>query len=167
MIGIGPAQTFSRTVTIDAGTNAGLRPDLLLTGHGFPLAHPAQALDELVREFSERGTPPRGYYLQHPVPVEALRPAGGGPATPRGTEPGPILGELQTIDSAVDPSTGTIKLKAIFPNEDSIVRLIGAVLLEANDEWQLQHRYMQIEGMAELDAPAEANQSLIAEADAA
>jgi putative transposase len=35
----------------------------------------------------------------------------------------------------------------IFPNQDSIVRLIGAVLLEANDEWQLQHRYMQIEGM--------------------
>lgn len=28
VIGIGPAQTFSRTVTIDAGTNAGLRPDL-------------------------------------------------------------------------------------------------------------------------------------------
>ena len=27
-------------------------------------------------------------------------------------------------------------------------RLIGAVLLEANDEWQLQHRYMQVEGMA-------------------
>ena len=41
----------------------------------------------------------------------------------------------------------------IFPNEDAIVRLIGAVLLEANDEWQLQHRYMQIEGMAELTAP--------------
>ena len=55
----------------------------------------------------------------------------------------------------------------IFPNEDSIVRLIGAVLLEQNDEWQLQHRYMQIEGMAELDAPAEANPTFIAEADAA
>jgi putative transposase len=39
----------------------------------------------------------------------------------------------------------------IFPNEDSIARLIGAVLLEANDDWQLQHRYMQIEGMAELN----------------
>jgi putative transposase len=38
----------------------------------------------------------------------------------------------------------------IFPSESSILRLIGAVLLEANDEWQLQHRYMQIEGMAEL-----------------
>ena len=42
----------------------------------------------------------------------------------------------------------------IFPNEDSIVRLIGAVLLEANDEWQLQHRYMQVEAMADLIPPA-------------
>jgi len=41
----------------------------------------------------------------------------------------------------------------IFPNEASIIRLIGAVLLEANDEWQPQHRYMQIDGMAELLAP--------------
>src|SRR5215469_8003305 len=38
----------------------------------------------------------------------------------------------------------------IFPNEASITRLIGAVLLEQNDEWLLQCRYMQIEGMAEL-----------------
>ena len=41
----------------------------------------------------------------------------------------------------------------IFPNEGSIIRLIGAVLLEANDEWQLQHRYMQTEPMAEIMAP--------------
>jgi len=44
----------------------------------------------------------------------------------------------------------------IFPNEASIIRLIGAVLLEQNDEWQLQHRYMQVEAMAELIAPANA-----------
>ena len=41
----------------------------------------------------------------------------------------------------------------IFPNEASITRLIGAVLLEQNDEWLLQCRYMQIEGMAELALP--------------
>lgn len=41
----------------------------------------------------------------------------------------------------------------IFPSEQSILRLIGAVLLEANDEWQLQHRYMQVEAMTELTPP--------------
>ena len=41
-----------------------------------------------------------------------------------------------------------------FPNEAAIIRLIGAVLLEQNDEWQLQHRYMQVEAMVELAAAA-------------
>ena len=48
-----------------------------------------------------------------------------------------------------------------FPNEDSIRRLIGAVPMEANDEWQLQHRYMQIEGMAELVTPLRDDQPLL------
>ena len=38
----------------------------------------------------------------------------------------------------------------IFPSADSIVRLVGAVLMEQNDEWQTQNRYMQIEGMTEM-----------------
>ena len=41
----------------------------------------------------------------------------------------------------------------IFPGDASITRLIGAVLLEADDEWQLQHRYMQVEAMANLLVP--------------
>ncbi len=41
----------------------------------------------------------------------------------------------------------------IFPNEESINRLVGAILLEQNDEWQLQNRYMQIEGMTKLTTP--------------
>ncbi len=45
----------------------------------------------------------------------------------------------------------------IFPNEASIIRLVCAVLLEQNDEWAMQHRYMQIEGMAELTAGSNEN----------
>jgi putative transposase len=48
----------------------------------------------------------------------------------------------------------------IFPNGASITRLIGAVLLEQNDEWQLQHRYMQLEAMAELLQPAAVSNQL-------
>ena len=55
----------------------------------------------------------------------------------------------------------------IFPNEESIVRLIGAVLLEANDEWQLQHRYMQVEAMTELEAPPTDAQNMITSTKAA
>ena len=39
----------------------------------------------------------------------------------------------------------------IFPNEASITRLIGAILLEQNDEWAVQRaRYMTLETIAPL-----------------
>jgi putative transposase len=48
----------------------------------------------------------------------------------------------------------------IFPSEQSIVRLLGAVLLEANDEWQLQRRYMGVEAMGETLTPTPTNETL-------
>lgn len=35
----------------------------------------------------------------------------------------------------------------IFPNDAAITRLVGAMMLEQNDEWSLNRRYMQLEGL--------------------
>jgi putative transposase len=44
----------------------------------------------------------------------------------------------------------------IFPKEDAIIRLVGAILLEQNDEWAVQRaRYMTLETIAPMgDDPA-------------
>ncbi|HTX50283.1 MAG TPA: IS256 family transposase [Caulobacteraceae bacterium] len=49
----------------------------------------------------------------------------------------------------------------IFPGEASIIRLVGAVLMEQNDEWQLQHRYLSLEPLADLSQGADDDQILL------
>jgi transposase-like protein len=55
----------------------------------------------------------------------------------------------------IERLNGEIKRRSdvvgIFPNEDAVKRLIGALLLEQNDEWATQRtRYMTLETIATL-----------------
>jgi putative transposase len=54
---------------------------------------------------------------------------------------------LERLNAEVKRRTDVV---GIFPNDASITRLVGALLLEQNDEWQLQRRYMQLEGLQTL-----------------
>jgi len=60
---------------------------------------------------------------------------------------------LERVNGEIKRRTEVV---GIFPNEDAITRLIGAILLEQNDEWAVQRgRYMTLETIAPLgDDPA-------------
>ncbi|MBB3320425.1 transposase-like protein, partial [Rhizobium sp. BK181] len=62
--------------------------------------------------------------------------------------------KLHSINS-LERLNGEIKRRTevvgIFPNDEAIVRLVGALLLEQNDEWAVQRaRYMTLETIGQM-----------------
>ncbi len=59
---------------------------------------------------------------------------------------------LERLNKEVKRRTEVV---GIFPNEASIKRLVGAVLMEQNDDWIQGKRYLTLETMAEVSGTAE------------
>lgn len=57
---------------------------------------------------------------------------------------------LERLNKEVKRRTNVV---GVFPDEASVVRLVGSVLLEIADEWQVGRRYFSLESMAKLVDP--------------
>jgi putative transposase len=65
---------------------------------------------------------------------------------------------LERLNAEIKRRTNVV---GIFPNDRAITRLVGAMLLEQSDEWTLQRRYMQLEGLQSLSDTAQPRLSAV------
>ena len=67
---------------------------------------------------------------------------------------------LERVNKEIKRRTNVV---GIFPNEAAIIRLVGAIITEQNDEWAVSRRYMTLETLARLGLPVDSSAAIAAE----
>ena len=69
---------------------------------------------------------------------------------------------LERLNKEIKRRTRTVE---IFPNEDAITRLVGAMMLEQNDEWSVsRNRYMKVESLKQFCQTKSSDDPMLIEA---
>ena len=67
---------------------------------------------------------------------------------------------LERVNKKIKRRTNVV---GIFPNEAAIIRLVGAIITEQNDEWAVSRRYMTLETLARLGLHVDSSAAIAAE----
>ena len=67
---------------------------------------------------------------------------------------------LERVNKEIKRRTNVV---GIFPNEAAIIRLVGAIITEQNDEWAVSRRYMTLETLARLGLHVDSSAAIAAE----